>query len=78
MALWQAGEISLRVTRHQETPGIGTFIDHNRDSWMPAHDRSNQAQWRAIDSLAGATITTNAIKRAAQLTFLEMLEQGCG
>lgn len=77
MALWQAGEISLRVIRHQETPGIGTFIDHHRDPWLPEHDQSTQAQWRAIDSVAGATITTNAIKRAAQLTFLGMLEQGC-
>ena len=58
-------QLSLRVTRHQETPGIGDFIDHNRDSYLPDLDQQSIAQWQNLDNITGATITHRAIKKAA-------------
>jgi Na+-translocating ferredoxin:NAD+ oxidoreductase RnfG subunit len=58
--------LSLRVTRHQETPGIGDFIDHERDSYLPDQDGQSVAQWQELDNIVGATITHRAIKKAAQ------------
>ena len=58
-------QLSLRVTRHQETPGIGDFIDHKRNSYLPDLDQQSIAQWQNLDNITGATITQRAIKKAA-------------
>ncbi len=73
-----AGElVGVRVTRHQETPGIGDFISlrHNlRTSAMqpisagPAQTRGWLFRFEAtpaaeVDAISGATITSNAVKR---------------
>ena len=78
LGLWRVNQVSLRVTRHLETPGIGTFIDHTRNPWMPSQDAKSQSQWANLDTVSGATSTTNAIKRAAQSVFKDMSEQSCG
>ena len=57
--------LSLRVTRHQETPGIGDFIDHKRNSYLPELDQQSIEQWQKLDNITGATITHRAIKKAA-------------
>lgn len=71
VALWSAADdgASLRVTRHQETPGIGDFIDHEKSSWISQYDRSRESRFTAMDNVAGATITTAAVRRAAQQVF---------
>jgi len=58
-------QLSLRVTRHQETPGIGDFIDHKRERYLPDLDQQSIAQWQNLDNITGATITHRAIKKAA-------------
>ena len=59
-------QLSLRVTRHRETPGIGDFIDHERSSWLPNLDQSPPDAWQALDAVSGATITSQAITTLAR------------
>ena len=70
LALWRAQKdkapiLTLRVLQHSETPGIGDFIDHARDPWITQWDGQTGATYGAIDNVSGATVTSNAIKRAA-------------
>ena len=57
--------IKLRVLNHLETPGIGDFIDHERSDYLPDRDNWTLTEWQTADTLSGATITHNALKRAA-------------
>ena len=72
LAYWQTfGDdqpslIKLRVLRHLETPGIGDFIDHERNNYLPDRDGSTLAQWQDADALSGATVTYNALRRATE------------
>ena len=72
LAYWQTfdddqpGLIKLRVLRHLETPGIGDFIDHERNNYLPERDGSTLAQWQSADALSGATVTYNALRRGAE------------
>lgn len=72
LAYWQTFSddqpslIKLRVLRHLETPGIGDFIDHERNSYLPDRDGSTLAQWQDADALSGATVTYNALRRATE------------
>ena len=75
-ALWRTGGssekpegLSLRVVGHQETPGIGDFIDHTRSPWITDLDNSSAQDFAQLDAVSGATITSNAIKRAARQLF---------
>lgn len=79
LALWHAAAqgLVMRVTEHRETPGIGDFIDHNRNPWITALDQSTVTALRDFDNVSGATVTTAAIRRAALDTFLR-LEKFCG
>ena len=65
LAFYRDGTLSLRVTGHRETPGIGDFIDHARSEWLPALDGKSMEEWRALDNVSGATITSEAVRRAA-------------
>ena len=71
LAYWQTFEddlpsvIKLRVLNHLETPGIGDFIDHERSDYLPDRDNWTLEEWQTADTLSGATITHNALKRAA-------------
>ncbi len=49
-----------RVTRHQETPGLGDFIDLDKGPWMLQFSATSPS---AVDAMSGATITSEAIKR---------------
>jgi electron transport complex protein RnfG len=65
--LWRPErEFTMRVTDHRETPGIGDFIDHQRDPWMTMLDGASAEDIVSVDNVTGATITTNAIRQAAQ------------
>ena len=72
LAYWQTFSddqpslIKLRVLRHLETPGIGDFIDHERNSYLPDRDGSTLAQWQDADALSGATVTYNALRRGTE------------
>jgi Na+-translocating ferredoxin:NAD+ oxidoreductase RnfG subunit len=72
LAYWQAFDgdlpsvIKLRVLNHLETPGIGDFIDHERSDYLPDRDNWTRTEWQTADTLSGATITHNALKRAAE------------
>lgn len=79
LALWRAADagFTLRVTRHRETPGIGDFIDHRRDPWITRLDRQPMEQYAALDNISGATITFNAMQRAA-LAAASGVEDFCG
>lgn len=75
-ALWRPGlssedteGLSLRVVGHQETPGIGDFIDHTRSPWITDLDNTSAQDYAQLDAVSGATITSNAIKRAARQIF---------
>jgi len=61
--------LSLRVVGHQETPGIGDFIDHTRSRWIMELDNASAQAYAQLDAVSGATITSNAIKRAASQIF---------
>ena len=69
LGLWRADSqsISLRTVRHLETPGIGDFIDQRISDWMSRQDNRSLNGWTTIDSVSGATITTKAIVRGANL-----------
>ena len=56
--------LSLRVTAHRETPGIGDFIDHRHNPWLAALDQTPAGSEDAIDGVSGATITFRAVQRA--------------
>lgn len=49
-----------RATRHQETPGLGDFIDLDKSSWML---RFTHTPALGVEAVTGATITSNAVKR---------------
>ena len=79
LVLWRAAGagLSLRVTRHRETPGIGDFIDHRRDSWITKLDNQQIDAIAALDNVSGATITFNAMQRAARAAT-NGVEEYCG
>ncbi len=63
--LWEpARGLTLRVSNHRETPGIGDFIDHNRSDWITSMDGASLDRWAALDNVTGATVTTNAVRSA--------------
>lgn len=70
-ALWRADALSMRAVRHLETPDIGDFID---GEWLQAKDGYDEPAWQNIDTVSGATITTQAVRRLAQNAFVRGLE----
>ncbi|GAB1266479.1 electron transport complex subunit RsxG [Aurantivibrio infirmus] len=78
-----AGEIAgVRVTSHNETPGLGDYIDVRKSNWIQSFDgkdlHSNFSerqeiilnnQGEAYDQLTGATITRKAVIRQVRKTL---------
>ncbi len=63
-AFSQSGQLlGVRAIRHQETPGLGDFIDSGKSPWML---RFSQSPPLAVDAITGATITSEAVKRGVQ------------
>ncbi len=52
--------IGVRVTKHNETPGLGDFIDVQRNPWILQFGERPPA---SVDSVTGATITSLAVQR---------------
>ena len=60
----EAGRLlGVRVTGHRETPGLGDFIDLDKNPWMLRFSESSPL---AVDAVTGATITSEAVKREVQ------------
>lgn len=54
----------VRITRHQETPGIADFIEAPERGWLGALRGAGAAGIARIDTVSGATITSRALRRA--------------
>ncbi len=52
--------VGVRVTKHQETPGLGDFVDTARSPWIRQFSNRPPEQ---VDTVTGATITSQAVKR---------------
>ena len=73
--LADGGIAGVRVASHQETPGLGDYIDHSRGDWIhqfsgkrlddPAAERWQvKRDGGAFDYLVGATISPRAVIKA--------------
>jgi len=71
--------VGVRVTSHQETPGLGDKIDHQKSDWIfSLNDHPvktiHEPQWQVkkdggtFDGFTGATITPRAILKAVTNT----------
>jgi electron transport complex protein RnfG len=69
--------LGVRVTAHQETPGLGDDIEAGRSDWItrfagralgdpPAADWAVRRDGGRFDQLAGATVTPRAVVRAVK------------
>lgn len=65
LALVKNHTIRLRVTQHQETPGIADFINHAKAPYLPNLDDTSIADWINLDNVTGATITHKALRGMA-------------
>jgi len=73
VAIAASGELlAVRVTRHQETPGIGDQIEPARSDWLQQFagvstavndfERQQEQPWSSqFDQISGATITCSAV-----------------
>ncbi len=89
IAIRTDGSISgVRVLTHQETPGLGNYIDIARGNWIKLFDNESLSQtpaiqWRVkkdggkFDYMVGATITPRAVVKAVSkaLQFFEENKQ---
>ncbi|MBI1174984.1 MAG: electron transport complex subunit RsxG [Sideroxydans sp.] len=76
LAIRSNGEIAgVRVVSHNETPGLGDYIDVKKSPWIKGFDGLSQARyqdadWKVkkdggkFDYMAGATITPRAVVKA--------------
>lgn len=70
----------LRITRHQETPGLADFIQHPERGWLQQLKGRSQTEMGSVDSVSGATITSRAVQRAVLQAFAEVPDRpqpGC-
>ncbi|TQV71632.1 electron transport complex subunit RsxG [Aliikangiella marina] len=82
VGIYQDGTIAgVRVTEHQETPGLGDKIEIEKSSWIKSFDAKSLTntpieQWKVtkdggeFDALTGATITPRAIVKAVKNTLV--------
>ena len=69
--------LNMRTLRHNETPGIGDFIDQTRAPWIRTLDGVNAESMHQLDGVSGATITSQAVQRALREAFAAA-ESACG
>lgn len=81
IGIYENGEVAgVRVTEHQETPGLGDKIEIEKSNWIDQFKGTSlakleQSQWQVkkdggdFDALTGATITPRAIVRAVYSTL---------
>jgi len=61
--------LGVRVTRHQETPGIADFLSRPRSGWLAELRDLPAPAVSDIDGVSGATITSRAVLRAVAEAF---------
>ncbi|NIP13236.1 MAG: FMN-binding protein [Pseudomonadales bacterium] len=62
-----AGRIlGIRVTDHQETPGLADFLRRPERGWLAGFSGRARPEAMAVDALAGATITSEAVIQAVR------------
>jgi Na+-translocating ferredoxin:NAD+ oxidoreductase RnfG subunit len=54
----------VRITAHQETPGIADFLDHPERGWLATLRGRDATAVAATDAVSGATITSRALRDA--------------
>jgi Na+-translocating ferredoxin:NAD+ oxidoreductase RnfG subunit len=54
----------VRITAHQETPGIADFLDRPEDGWLASLKGTPAAALARVDGVSGATITSRSLSRA--------------
>lgn len=54
----------VRITRHQETPGIADFLNQPTTGWLAALTNADLADLAGTDAVTGATITSKAVLAA--------------
>ena len=82
IAITAGGElVGVRVLAHNETPGLGDYIDIQHGDWIKKSfdgqslTRTPDEQWKvkkdggSFDYMAGATITPRAVVKAVHLTL---------
>ena len=78
--------LGVRVISHQETPGLGDYIETRRSNWILAFKgrsltNPNDAGWRVkrdggvFDQMTGATITPRAVVKAVHKALLFYQQQ---
>ena len=75
LALLQQDRIRLRITRHQETPGIADFVDHRKDPYLPPLAITSPADRSQLNTLSGATITHTALREMADQASTKLAYQ---
>ena len=57
-----AGQLrGLRITAHQETPGIADFLNRYDEGWLSNLTGRTSMELTALDTVTGATITSRAM-----------------
>lgn len=56
--------LRLRITEHQETPGIADFLDRPERGWLAALLERDADAVAQTDAVSGATITSRALTRS--------------
>ena len=80
IAIQANGEIAgVRVVAHNETPGLGDYIDSAKSAWIKQFDHAalgpDEAAWKVkkdggrFDYVSGATITPRAVVKAVHKTL---------
>lgn len=64
--------LKVRTTQHRETPGIGDFIDSQRDDYLSEKDGASLSVWQALDNVSGATVTSAALQKAVRRTLRQV------
>jgi electron transport complex protein RnfG len=54
----------LRITAHQETPGIADFLNRPERGWLASLGGRSATALAATDAVTGATITSRALVRS--------------
>ena len=77
----QSEIITTRVIKHQETPGLGDYIDIEKNPWIDIFNETSlkkpvERLWAVkkdngdFDYISGATITPRAVIKALKNTLL--------
>jgi Na+-translocating ferredoxin:NAD+ oxidoreductase RnfG subunit len=69
----------LRITAHQETPGIADFLDRPGQGWLAALEGAAEDELADVDVVSGATITSRALRRALSAALAQpgLAEREC-